>query len=125
MNMEFTSAQRSLIESESGGFFEACPGAGKTQTIVERFVQRGDSENSQRGVALITFTNAAAEEAQRRCAHEPELLRAPNFVGTIDSFIIRFFAAPFYKPKFRRSSTSRVSCSRLDFDTAQEFKRCT
>jgi len=120
--MEFTSAQRSLIESESGGFFEACPGAGKTQTIVERFVQRGDSENSQRGVALITFTNAAAEEAQRRCAHEPELLRAPNFVGTIDSFIIRFFAAPFYKAKFRRSPTFWESWSSLDIATVQDFK---
>lgn len=109
MNMEFTSAQRSLIESESGGFFEACPGAGKTQTIVERFARRG-SARSRRGVALITFTNAAAEEAQRRCTHKPELLQAPNFVGTIDSFINRFFAAPFYKVKFRRSPTFWESC---------------
>lgn len=121
MNMEFTSAQRSLIESESGGFFEACPGAGKTQTIVERFARRG-SARSRRGVALITFTNAAAEEAQRRCTHKPELLQAPNFVGTIDSFINRFFAAPFYKAKFRRSPTFWESWSSLDIATVQGFK---
>ncbi|MBA4506332.1 UvrD-helicase domain-containing protein [Corynebacterium sanguinis] len=121
MNMEFTSAQRSLIESESGGFFEACPGAGKTQTIVERFARRG-SARSRRGVALITFTNAAAEEAQRRCTHKPELLQAPNFVGTIDSFINRFFAAPFYKVKFRRSPTFWESWSSLDIATVQGFK---
>lgn len=114
MSIEFTPAQRALIESESGGFFEACPGAGKTQTIVERFAIRADTENSRRGVALITFTNAAAEEAQRRCAHKPELLQAPNFVGTIDSFINRFFAAPFYKAKLRKTPTFWDSWSSLD-----------
>ncbi|AGG66647.1 UvrD-helicase domain-containing protein [Corynebacterium callunae] len=114
MSLEFTSAQRSLIESESGGFFEACPGAGKTQTIVERFARRGDSEDSRRGTALVTFTNAAAEEAQRRCAHKPELLQAPNFVGTIDSFINRFFAAPFYKGKHGKVPTFWDSWSSLD-----------
>ncbi|MFW9045784.1 UvrD-helicase domain-containing protein [Corynebacterium striatum] len=114
MSLEFTSAQRSLIESESGGFFEACPGAGKTQTIVERFVRRGDSEDSRRGTALVTFTNAAAEEAQSRCAHKPELLQAPNFVGTIDSFINRFFAAPTYKARHRKVPTFWDSWSSLD-----------
>ncbi|OFT64454.1 UvrD-helicase domain-containing protein [Corynebacterium sp. HMSC05D03] len=114
MTFEFTPAQRALIESESGGFFEACPGAGKTQTIVERFATRADTENSRRGVALITFTNAAAEEAQRRCSHKPELLQAPNFVGTIDSFINRFFAAPFYKARFCKTPTFWDSWSSLD-----------
>ncbi|MDK8652958.1 UvrD-helicase domain-containing protein [Corynebacterium accolens] len=106
MSLEFTSSQKSLIESESGGFFEACPGAGKTQTIVERFARRADSEDSRCGTALVTFTNAAAEEVQRRCAHKPKLLQAPNFVGTIDSFINRFLL---------RHSTKRNTAKLLSF----------
>lgn len=114
MSLEFTSQQRSLIESESGGFFEACPGAGKTQAIVERFARRGELEASWGGTALVTFTNAAAEEAQRRCAHKPKLLQAPNFIGTIDSFINRFFAAPFYKAEYGKAPTFWDSWSSLD-----------
>ncbi|ERS53282.1 UvrD-helicase domain-containing protein [Corynebacterium segmentosum] len=114
MSLEFTSSQKSLIESESGGFFEACPGAGKTQTIVERFARRADSEDSRCGTALVTFTNAAAEEVQRRCAHKPKLLQAPNFVGTIDSFINRFFVTPFYKAEYGKAPKFWDSWSSFD-----------
>lgn len=90
-----TDAQRELIETPGSRFVEACPGAGKTQCIVERFVRR-PGVIDRRGVALLSFTNAAIDEARKRCAEVPELLRAPNFVGTIDSFINRYLVGPTY-----------------------------
>lgn len=69
---------------------EAGPGAGKTRTIVERFEVRVKASAS--GVALISFTNAAIDEARTRCP--AGLLRYPNFVGTLDAFLHRYIVTP-------------------------------
>lgn len=89
---EFTDAQRSLIGATESTYVEACPGAGKTRTIVERYTNR--PAQTRRGVALISFTNAVTDEARERCIGEPDLLRAPNFIGTIDSFVNNFIVGP-------------------------------
>ncbi|MFF5230318.1 UvrD-helicase domain-containing protein [Dactylosporangium sp. NPDC000521] len=94
----FSAAQRALIDIPGGVFVQACPGAGKTQSIVERFIQR-PGIGPRHGVALLSFTNAAINEARLRCAGRPELLRAPNFIGTIDSFINRYVVTPLHRAK--------------------------
>lgn len=71
---------------------EACPGAGKTRAVVARFVQGVSGAGN--GVALLSFTNAAIDEARRRCADTPEALRVPHFVGTFDTFLHRYVVTP-------------------------------
>jgi len=71
---------------------EACPGAGKTRAVVERYRQL--VAKSSRGVALTSFTNAAVDEVSARCGDNPGALQAPNFVGTIDTFIHRYIVTP-------------------------------
>ena len=93
--IEFSPAQRTLIDKPGSVFVPACPGAGKTQSIVERFIQR-PGVHARKGVALLSFTNAAINEARQRCAQRPDLLTSPNYVGTIDGFINRFVVAPLY-----------------------------
>ncbi|WJJ14520.1 ATP-dependent helicase (plasmid) [Prescottella equi] len=104
--LEFTPAQRALIEADESVYVEACPGAGKTQAIVQRFIDRPGS-HPRRGVGLISFTNAAIDEARSRCGDNPGLLVVPNFVGTIDAFINRFFIAPVYRSRRRTAPTFR------------------
>jgi DNA helicase II / ATP-dependent DNA helicase PcrA len=103
----FTTEQRALIDAMTSIYVEACPGAGKTQAIVQRFVER-PGVDARRGVALVSFTNAAVDEARMRCVGQLELVRAPNFVGTIDSFINRFIVGPMYL------NTTRISPSFRD-----------
>jgi superfamily I DNA/RNA helicase len=85
----------------------ACPGAGKTRSIVTRFLERPDGSN--KGYALLSFTNRAVFEAKDRCARQPNSLAAPNFVGTFDGFINRFIVTPWFvreyslPPNFLRS----------------------
>ncbi|MGI5247503.1 UvrD-helicase domain-containing protein [Dactylosporangium sp. CA-139066] len=93
--INFSDAQRALIENSGSVFIPACPGAGKTQSIVERFIQR-PGVSPRQGVALLSFTNAAINEARHRCAGRLDLLASPNFVGTIDSFINRYIVTPLY-----------------------------
>jgi hypothetical protein len=124
--IDFSPAQRALIDKPGSVFVPACPGAGKTQSIVERFIQRPGVPVRQ-GVALLSFTNAAINEARQRCDQRPDLLMAPNYVGTIDGFINRFIVTPLYKaltgsfPTFKDSwhtvqgTTFRVSGVQLEF----------
>jgi DNA helicase II / ATP-dependent DNA helicase PcrA len=103
----FTDEQRALIEANVSTHLAACPGAGKTQAIVERFIARPAAPGRRRGIALLSFTNAAVDAARSRCVGAPGLLASPNFVGTIDAFINRFIVAPLYTTRTKRSITFR------------------
>lgn len=92
-----TDAQRELIESDGSRFVEACPGSGKTRAIVARY-ERLTASRQRRGVALLSFTNAAVDEVTARCA-DPAVLDTPNFVGTFDSFINKFITGPYVASK--------------------------
>ncbi|MBK7623000.1 MAG: UvrD-helicase domain-containing protein [Kineosporiaceae bacterium] len=59
----YSDAQRALVETPGSLFVEACPGAGKTRAIVGRFLRRVHEE-PRKGVALLSFTNAAVDEAK-------------------------------------------------------------
>lgn len=83
--------QRTVLEPHVE-LVEACPGAGKTRAVVARFVQQVSAATN--GVALLSFTNAAIDEARRRCADIPEAFRAPHFVGTFDTFLHRYIVTP-------------------------------
>jgi DNA helicase-2/ATP-dependent DNA helicase PcrA len=93
--LAFTDEQRALIRAEQSLYVEACPGAGKTQAVVQRFIEQADRE-PRRGVGLVSFTNAVIDEARARCAGRPDLLAPPNFTGTLDSFINRFIVGPVF-----------------------------
>lgn len=71
---------------------EAGPGAGKTRAIVARF--SGAAASSSRAIALLSFTNAAVDEATKRCVNAPHATQPPNFIGTFDRFIHRFVVTP-------------------------------
>ncbi|HRE00494.1 MAG TPA: ATP-dependent helicase, partial [Ilumatobacteraceae bacterium] len=90
---EPTGAQQELINSEGSRFVEACPGSGKTKAIVARY-ERLAGAAQRRGIALLSFTNAAVDEVTARCS-DPAVLAPPNFVGTFDSFINRFVTGPY------------------------------
>lgn len=88
--------QKGLVDHAEGHLFaEACPGAGKTRAMVARYLRRA-TEEPRKGIALLSFTNAAIDEVKERCGDVPEVLKAPHFVGTFDAFINRFISRPLY-----------------------------
>lgn len=95
MSDSLSPEQQALVDAAGDTFVEACPGAGKTRAIVVRFIRRS-LEEPRKGIALLSFTNAAIDEARRRCLGRPQLLNVPHFVGTFDGFINRFITSPIY-----------------------------
>ena len=98
MTFQPTPEQQEVIDYAGTAYVRACPGAGKTRTIVYR-LKRLLSENAalpRRGAALLSFTNSAVDEFKEKCAKAEivDKIGYPNFVGTFDSFLWRFIALP-------------------------------
>lgn len=95
-----TPEQERVIEHERSAFVSACPGAGKTRVLVERARLLLRGRNTGKGIAFLSFTNAAVSELEQRLRQEG-LLRSPafpHFIGTFDSFLWQFLIAPFGVP---------------------------
>ncbi len=92
-----TTEQLAIVGHEGSAFISACPGAGKTRCIVERARAVLSETETYRGLAFLSFTNAAVSELQERLARECLLPTSifPHFVGTFDSFIWHYLVEPF------------------------------
>jgi superfamily I DNA/RNA helicase len=95
-----TDEQKAVIEHSGSAFISACPGAGKTQVLVERARQELRSSSTGKGLAFLSFTNAAISELKSRLQSESLLSSPPfpHYVGTFDTFLWQFFVAPFGIP---------------------------
>lgn len=69
----------------------ASPGSGKTKTLVARAQHKLDSMPSHKSLALITYTNAGADEISFRLSDRDNKV----FVGTIHRFCLEFILRPF------------------------------
>lgn len=72
----------------------AGPGSGKTTDMVEQIVQNMELLDANREMAVITYTNASVDDIKQK------LMRKVNipfnvFIGTIHSFLIRYFIKPY------------------------------
>ena len=94
--MSLTPEQERFAEHPGEAFVEACPGAGKTRTILARLSCIAETLPPRRGVAVLSFTNKAIEEFEARSAalHLSPILKHPGFVGTFDSFVRQFLFMP-------------------------------
>lgn len=92
-----TDEQTLVISHEGSAFVTACPGAGKTRTMVERARHLLNDQKDRRGVAFLSFTSAAVDELEGRLRAFGVLPAPlfPSFIGTFDRFLWQFFIAPF------------------------------
>lgn len=92
-----TDEQDAIIRHDGHAFVRACPGAGKTRTMVERARRLLTDTADRRGIAFLSFTNAAVEELEARLRSFGILPSPlfPSFIGTFDRFLWQFLIAPF------------------------------
>ncbi len=92
-----TTEQAAIIAHDGHAFVWACPGAGKTRTMVERARQSLARGEDRRGGAFLSFTNAAVDQLESRLRSFGVLPTPlfPSFIGTFDRFLWQFLIAPF------------------------------
>jgi len=95
----FDEERRAFIRNLNTLDLHAVPGSGKTTAllakllILERYLPFEDGS----GVLVISHTNAAVDEIKNKIfKHCPRLFSYPNFIGTIQSFVDKFLAVPFF-----------------------------
>lgn len=95
-----TEDQQRVIDHDGHAFITACPGAGKTRTMVERARRSLRQSADRRGVAFLSFTNAAVDEleARLRAFGAMPVPLFPSFIGTFDRFLWQFLVCPFGVP---------------------------
>ena len=97
MLFEPTPQQQEIICHDGSAFIEACPGAGKTRVMAEHARRLFRDISPGRGVAFLSFTQAAVFELDTRLRKDGVLASTvfPSFIGTFDRFVWRFLIAPF------------------------------
>ena len=121
-----TAEQKDVITHKESAFISACPGAGKTQVLVERARHELKNSTSGQGIAFLSFTNAAISELKARLQSEALLPNPPfpHYVGTFDTFIWQFFIAPFGIPGCAKQPLLIPDMNERDiapYDGAQEI----
>jgi DNA helicase-2/ATP-dependent DNA helicase PcrA len=101
MQYEITSERLNYLSSNGKIVLNACPGSGKTTSIVKKIgslIQNWeDNHGNYSGIACLSFTNAAKDELLNKYYEvNGEYLRYPHLVSTIDSFTNRFITLPFF-----------------------------
>ena len=101
MEYDLTPQRQSYLDARGHTILTACPGSGKTTSIVKklRVVSQYCAERygKHTGFACLSFTNkACAELKQKYREMHDEKLTFPNEVLTIDSFIMQYVILPFW-----------------------------
>ena len=109
MGSSLTVAQKSTLWDERGHVrkkeyirLTARPGTGKTHTVTHYCIDLANEwqnhHRSWQGIAVLSYTNVAKREIERRVSENKtgyELLGFPHYIGTLDSFINNHIFLPF------------------------------
>jgi hypothetical protein len=93
--------QRAFLASLESCDVQAAPGNGKTTLLVAKLALLSRSwKDRHRGVCVVSHTNAAREEVQRRLGDHSTasaFMAYPHFIGTVTAFIDQFIAIPYLR----------------------------
>ena len=110
MEYEITDERKTYLEKRGKIVLNACPGSGKTSSIVKKLkvIQEDSSSlfSNYSGIACLSFTNSATDELKDKYfSMHGENMVFPNIFSTIDSFIGKYITLPYsylLNPKFIR-----------------------
>jgi len=97
--LTFDEESRKFIKCLESKDIQACPGAGKTTSLVAKLDILSNympfDDNS--GVLVLTHTNVAVDEIKAKLGNNAsKVLGYPNHVGTFQSFVNKYLAIPMY-----------------------------
>lgn len=101
MEYEITPERQAYLDAHGHVILSACPGSGKTTSIVQKLFSISKFCETQygnhTGFACLSFTNKACDELKGKYIEQHnERLVFPNEVSTIDSFILQKVVLPFW-----------------------------
>lgn len=117
---ELDEPRRDFLKSMETVDVAACPGSGKTTLVVAKLAILARHWRSRmQGVCVISHTNAAREEIEKRLGGTEvgqRLLRFPHYIDTIHGFTSRFLASPWLR-------SQGISLQAIDDEATHKARR--
>lgn len=92
----FDSTKVNIIKVDSSCYVQACPGSGKTTTLLAKLIILANKMPlpEGKGICVLTHTNVAIDEIKAKLGTKADVLfRYPNFFGTIQTFLHKYVTA--------------------------------
>lgn len=92
----FDSNKVNIIKEDSSCYVQACPGSGKTTTLLAKLIILANKMPlpEGKGICVLTHTNVAIDEIKAKLGTKADVLfRYPNFFGTIQTFLHKYVTA--------------------------------
>lgn len=89
----FDSDKINIIKEDSSCYVQACPGSGKTTTLLAKLIILANKMPlpEGKGICVLTHTNVAIDEIKAKLGTKADVLfRYPNFFGTIQTFLHKY-----------------------------------
>lgn len=97
MKMKPSKQQEEILNKQGKFIVNACAGSGKTLTLSKKLVKLIDNNTEpNRGIATLSFTNAAWKEIKKNFDNWGLEIKYPNFIGTFDRFINKYIFYQYY-----------------------------
>lgn len=117
---EFDQSRQDFLRTTTTLDVSACPGSGKTTLIVAKLaIMARKWSHRTKGICVLSHTNAAREEIQRRLGGTvvgQQLLSYPHSIDTIHSFVNRFLALPWL-------NSNGFPAATVDDDVTSAYRR--
>lgn len=120
---ELNIEQKKAVKSERNAVLTACPGSGKTRTIVHRLAYLCMKYSNSRMLNIaITYTNRAADEMNRRL-ESFDLTMDNYWTGTIHQFCMKFIIRPYSLYLERLRFGYRIIDEYVKYEYAKEIAK--
>ena len=116
--------KKDVIKCNESRDIEACPGSGKTTTLLAKLLILANRMplDENKGICVLTHTNVAIDEIKEKLGSKADVLfRYPNHFGTIQSFVDKYLAIPYYVAKNGRK-VRKISNELFGIEIAKAFK---
>lgn len=103
--MHFDGERRLFIKDLESCDLLAVPGSGKTTALQAKLlcISRHLPLEDEQGILVLSHTNNAVNEVKKKLRSECyELFDAPHFIGTVQDFVDKFLAIPYYEQCFKQ-----------------------
>lgn len=101
MEVTFDDERRHVLRALHSINVQACPGSGKTTTLVGKLGILAQKLPPDQGICVLSHTNVAGNEIRQRLKERAGILWSyPHFIGTIQSFVDTYLAIPAMLEKY-------------------------
>ncbi|MFZ3167830.1 MAG: UvrD-helicase domain-containing protein [Candidatus Methanoperedens sp.] len=121
----FDSERISVIKCLESKDIQACPGSGKTTTLLAKLaiIAKKMPLKDNKGVCVLAHTNVAIDEIKNKLGTKSDVLFGyPNYFGTIQSFVDKFLAIP-ANIKYFNIRPSKIDNESYDFEIGKKCKK--